>query len=52
MDYLQIQVECMGDAIQRFIVVCTYDYVIILGLRSKYDMDGHYYIFAARTLDI
>ena len=24
----------------------TYRYVITMGLRSKYDVDGHYFIFA------
>ena len=33
-----------------FIAVCIYRYVITMGLRSKYDVDGHYSRFAARIL--
>ena len=34
----------------NIIAVCIYRYVITLGLRSKYDVDGHYFRFAARIL--
>ena len=29
-----------------------YRYVMKVGLQSKYDVDGHYFIFAARILDV
>ena len=32
------------------IAVCIYRYVITLGLHSKYDVDGHYFVFAVRIL--
>ena len=31
---------------------CMYRYVITMGLRSKYDMDGDYFRFAVRILEI
>ena len=33
-----------------FIAVCIYRYVITFGLHGKYDVDGHYFRFAARIL--
>ena len=34
------------------VAVCIYCYVITLGLRSKYDVAGHYSRFALRILEI
>ena len=36
--------------VHKLIAVCMYRYVITKGLRSKYDVDGHYSRFMARIL--
>ena len=43
------QTNCLTS---NFIIfaVCIYRYVITLGLRSKYDVDGHYCRFAPQIL--
>ena len=41
-----------AHAFQTIFAVCIYRYVVTLGLRSKYDADGHYFIFQLWILDI
>ena len=38
------------NKIVAFIAVRIYRFVMIMGLWSKYDVDGHYFIFAGRIL--